>query len=51
MIINTNRLVVVVNVVAAAATAVFAVAVAVETHGHLCYSLTLFRLKVVLLRA
>jgi hypothetical protein len=54
MIINTSRLVVVVvvGVVAAAAAAVFVVvAVAVERHDHWCYSLTLFRLKVVLLRA
>lgn len=53
MIINTSRLVVVnvVFVVTAAAAIVFVVAVAVERHDYLSYSLTFFRLKVVLLRA
>jgi len=51
MIINTNRLVVVNVVVAAAAAVVFVVAVTVERHDYLFYSLTLFRLKAVLLRA
>jgi hypothetical protein len=43
MIFSTNRLVIVVAAVAAAA--------AVERHDHWCYSLTLFRLQVVLILA
>jgi hypothetical protein len=52
MIMSTNSLVVVIIIVAAAAAAavfVVAFAVVVERHDRWCYSLTLFRLKVVFL--